>query len=226
MTTHPHSLENAELLEQYQEAGFAGSVGWGERVAVLVIDMAGAWTRPDLRIGSDLREVTESIQEVLRAARARDDVPVIFTTMAYDATYSDVSEVTLLKTPHSREMIRGSERTRLIPEMGRLPHEALIEKPRASAFFNTNLLSVLIGERIDTVVIVGCSTSGCIRSTCESALDYGFRAIVPREAVGDRSWSAHEGALFDINARFADVVPLAEVVERLEAVAAPPAGRR
>lgn len=210
-----HSLDNPALTAQYTAAGFSGRVGWGERAAVLVIDMAGAWTRTDETIGSDLGAVTASIQEVLAAARARDDVPVIFTTMAYDRSGSDLPLVTRLKTPHSVEMVRGSERTALIPEMGRLPHEALIEKPRASAFLHTNLLSVLVSQRIDTVIIVGCSTSGCIRSTAESALDLGFRAIVPAEAVGDRSASAHVANLFDIDARYADVVPVAEVIERL-----------
>lgn len=213
---HPHSLDNPDLLAQYRDAGFANPVGWGDRVAVLVIDMAGAWASPEEMIGSDLSGVTEAIREVLAAARARDDVPVIFTTMAYDESGADLPEVTRLKTPHSLEMVRGSDRTRLIPEMERRPDEALVEKPRASAFFNTNLLSILISQKIDTVVVVGCSTSGCIRSTCESALDLGFHAIVPAEAVGDRSHSAHIANLFDINARYADVLPLSEVVEHLQ----------
>ncbi|WP_271986241.1 isochorismatase family protein [Pseudoclavibacter terrae] len=215
MSTESHTLNNERLLSQYRDAGFASPVGWGERVAVLVIDMAGAWTRPEEQIGSDLAEVTAAIQEVLAAARARADVPVIFTTMAYDASGSDLPEVTKLKTPHSLEMVRGSERVRLIPEMERREDEALVEKPRASAFFNTNLLSILVAQKIDTVVVVGCSTSGCIRSTCESALDYGFHAIVPAEAVGDRSQSAHDANLFDINARYADVLSLSDVVEHL-----------
>src|SRR5690625_2955772 len=207
-----HSLENAELVAQYEKAGFGGRVGWGDRAAVLVIDMAGAWTHPGEQIASDLSEVVRSIQRVLKVARERDDVPVVFTTMAYDESYSNLPMVTQLKTPHSRKMIRGSERTQLIREMDRRDHEALVEKPRASAFFNTNLLSLLVAEKIDTVVIVGCSTSGCIRATAESAHDFGFHAIVPVEAVGDRSPSAHTANLFDINARYADVVPLDEVL--------------
>ncbi|TIM31677.1 MAG: isochorismatase family protein [Mesorhizobium sp.] len=210
-----HRLGNAELLEQYRKAGFAGRVGWGERPALLVIDMAGAWTRTDEELGSDLGCVTQSINSLLAVARRREDVPVIFTTMAYDASQSDLPAVTRLKTPHSRNMIRGSDRVRLIADLDRRDDEALIEKPRASAFFNTNLLSILVSKKIDTVVVTGCSTSGCIRSTCESALDYGFHAIVPEEAVGDRCASAHVANLFDINARYADVVPLAEVLAHL-----------
>ncbi len=95
------------------------------------------------------------------------------------------------------------------------PTEPLIEKPRASAFFGTHLLDMLISERVDTLIVTGCSTSGCIRATCESGFNYNFHVIVPREAVGDRSASAHEANLFDIDARYADVVPLAAALEHL-----------
>lgn len=212
-----HGLHNQALMEQYRAAGFAGQIGWGRKAAVLVIDMAGAWTWPDEQIGSDLSGVLESIQQLLAVVRRRDDVPVYFTTMAYDSSGSDLTITTRRKTPHSLAMVRGSERVQLLPELERQPNEALIEKPRASAFFNTNLLSLLISEGVDTVVIVGCSTSGCIRSTCESAMDYGLRAIVPAEAVGDRSESAHAANLFDINARYADVVPLQDVLDHFAA---------
>ena len=217
-----HSLDNPALREQYRAAGFAGRVGWGRRPALLVIDMAVAWTRPGERIGSDLSGVLASIRQLLAVVRDGTDVPVLFTTMAYDPA-SDLTEVTRLKTPHSEHMVRGSERVRLLPELDRRPTEALVEKPRASAFRNTNLLSLLVARQVDTVVVTGCSTSGCIRSTCESALDLGFRAVVPAEAVGDRSRSAHEAALFDIDARFADVVPLAEAVDHLAAHRTAPA---
>jgi nicotinamidase-related amidase len=210
-----HSLDNPQLRQQYLDAGFLGRVGWGERPAILVIDIAGVWTRPDEPIGSDLSGVIDSIKKLLAVARERDDIPIIFTTMAYDEDLSDLTDVTRLKTPHSVRMIRGTERVELLPEIERRPGEALIEKPRASAFFNTNLLSLLVSHGVDTVIVVGCSTSGCIRATCESALDYGFRAIVPREAVGDRSMSAHITNLFDIDARYADVTPLADVIAHL-----------
>jgi maleamate amidohydrolase len=210
-----HGLHNDDLREQYVKAGFAGRVGWGTRPALLVIDMAGAWTSPGEQLGSDLGDVLKAIQRLLAEARADPPLPVFFTTMAYDGEYSDLALATRLKTPHSQEMIRGSERVQLRPELDRRPHEPLIEKPRASAFFNTNLISLLVAQSIDTVVVTGCSTSGCIRATCESAIDYGFRAIVPAEAVGDRSASAHAANLFDIDARYADVMALEEVFSHL-----------
>lgn len=210
-----HSLDNPELIELYRNAGFGGRVGWGRKAAVLVIDMAGNWTEPEAMIGSDLAQVTPQVKKVLAAARAAE-APIFFTTMAYDPTYSDVTTVSRLKTPHAEKMIRGEDATQVIPELDRRANEPLIEKPRASAFRNTNLLSVLVDQGIDTVVVVGCSTSGCIRATCESALDLGFHALVPREAVGDRSASAHVANLFDIDQRYADVISVGDTVNHFE----------
>jgi nicotinamidase-related amidase len=213
-----HSLDNPALRQQYAAAGFAGRVGFGRRPALLVIDMAHAWTRASETLGAELGDVVGNILDLLRAFRAAE-LPIFFTTMAYDADLAEVPEVVLRKTPHAREMIRGSERVQLAPELERRPTEPLIEKPRASAFFATGLLSMLIGRRVDTTVVVGASTSGCIRATCESSLDLGFHAIVPAEAVGDRSATAHAAALFDIDARLADVMPVAEVLEHVGAAA-------
>jgi nicotinamidase-related amidase len=213
-----HSLDNSELVAFYRAAGFGGRVGWGSKAAVLVIDMAGNWTEPDAMIGSDLGGVTAQIKKVITAAR-NNDVPVLFTTMAYDPAMSDVSRVSRLKTPHADKMIRGDQSTQVIAELDRRDDEPLIEKPRASAFRNTNLISILVDRGIDTVVIVGCSTSGCIRATAEGAVDLGFHALVPAEAVGDRSPSAHTANLFDIDQRYADVVSVDHVVEHFESSA-------
>jgi nicotinamidase-related amidase len=179
---------------------------------VLVIDMAGTWTEPDAMIGSDLGMVTKEIRRVLDAAREAG-APVLFTTMAFDPAHSDASRVSRLKTPHLDKMVRGEESSFVVPELDRRADEPLIEKPRASAFRNTNLISLLVDQGVDTVVVVGCSTSGCIRATCESALDLGFHAIVPAEAVGDRSASAHTANLFDIDQRYADVMPIEDVLQ-------------
>lgn len=212
--THVHNLDNIELRKQYTAAGFGGRVGWGDCPAVLVIDMAKAWTDPTEMLGADLGSVVRAIGELLDVARS-SGLPIFFTTMAYDPELVEVGSVVRRKTPHAELMIRGSERVQLLPELGRRPHEPLIEKPRASAFFGTNLLSMLISEKIDTTIIMGCSTSGCIRATCESAFNNNLHVIVPADAVGDRSISAHEASLFDIDARLGDVMPIAEVTAHL-----------
>ena len=211
-----HSLDNAEMVRLYREAGFLGRVGWGARPAFLVIDLAGAWTSQEEQLGAD---VEGALGETVRLLEAGRDVgvPIIFTTMAYDTGLVEAGPVVTSKTPHAKEMLHGSERVRLRPELGRRDEEPLVEKPRASAFFGTNVLSMLVGLGADTVIVTGVSTSGCIRSTCESAFNHNLRAILPREAVADRSHTAHQAALLDIDARFGDVVTSDDVLAHLKA---------
>ncbi|WP_329246832.1 isochorismatase family protein [Actinoallomurus sp. NBC_01490] len=213
-TPYAHSLDDPELRKLYREAGFSGRVGWGSRPAVLVIDMAKAWTDRDEQLGADVEPTLKAVVTLLGAAREHD-VPIIFTTMAYDPAMIEAGPVVTAKTPHSKLMLRGSERTRLCPELGRRDDEPLVEKPRASAFFGTNVLSMLVGLGADTVIVVGVSTSGCVRSTCESAFNHNLHVIVPRDAVADRSTSAHAGALMDIDARFGDVTTVDDVLNHL-----------
>jgi len=211
-----HTLDNAELRRFYEEAGFRGRVGWGERPALLVIDMAGAWTSPDEMLGSDLSSVEDHIVGLLAEAR-RAGVPVIFTTMAWDPSLAEIGEVVRRKTTHSVHMLHGTDKVELRARMERRQEEPLVVKPRASAFYGTNVDGMLISSKVDTVIVVGCSTSGCIRATAESAFNRGFHVIVPAEAVGDRSQTAHEGNLFDIDARYGDVEPVDRVLATLRA---------
>ena len=209
-----HSLQNPALARFYDSAGFRGRVGWGERPAILVIDMAGAWTSPGEQIGTDLSRVEDNIVELLAEGR-RAGLPIIFTTMAWDPSLSEIGEVVKLKTTHAVKMLHGTDRVTLRPSLQRRPSEPLVVKPRASAFFGTYVDAMLISAKVDTVIVVGCSTSGCIRATAESAFNRGFHVIVPAEAVGDRCESAHQANLFDIDARYADVEPVEAVLARL-----------
>jgi maleamate amidohydrolase len=220
-----HSLANQDLADFYDAAGFRGRVGWGERAAILVIDMAGAWTDPGDQIGTDLGAVEDNILLLLAEGR-RCGLPIIFTTMAWDPSLSEIGEVVKRKTTHSVQMLHGSAKVALRPRLERRPEEPLVVKPRASAFYGTNVDGMLISAKVDTVIVVGCSTSGCIRGTAESAFNRGFHVIVPAEAVGDRSRSAHEANLFDIDARYADVEPMANVLERLRQLPSDPGRER
>jgi maleamate amidohydrolase len=210
-----HSLDNAELLSYYQERGWCGRVGFGRRPAVLVVDLARAWTEPGYRVGSDLTDVLGSVRAILAVAR-RKQVPIFFTTMAYEPNMSDAGAVFNAKLRHLNEFVRGSDSVELHPALDRRDDEVLIVKQRPSAFFGTTLLGQLVARGVDTLIITGCSTSGCIRATAESSINENLHTIVPREAVGDRSASAHAANLFDINARYADVLPLADVLSYLE----------
>lgn len=209
-----HTRDNTELVEQYDEAGFGGRVGFGEKPAVLVIDFAKAWLDPASPLGSDLSKPLAETVRVLGEARAKD-VPVFFTTMAFEPDMSDCGANVARKKRHTSIQVKGSEWVELDPQLERRPNEVLINKPRASSFYSTNLLSLLVSHNVDTLIITGCSTSGCVRATAQTSHDHNFRTIIPEQAVGDRSASAHAASLFDMNARMADVVDVEEVLAYL-----------
>ena len=218
MTVDPraaHGFHNEALVDQYDKVGFGGKVGFGERPAVLVIDLAKAWTDSASPLGSDLSGPIAETVRILRAARAKQ-LPIFFTTMAFEPDFSDLGENVRRKKPVSEFQVKGTEWVELVPELERRPNEVLINKPRASSFFSTNLLGLLTGQQVDTLIITGCSTSGCVRATSQTSHDHNLRTIVPRQAVGDRSKSAHDAALFDINARMADVVDVQDVLDYIE----------
>jgi nicotinamidase-related amidase len=212
-----HSLQNHELREWYRTRGFGGRVGFGRRPAILAIDVARGWLDPNVDLGSSQEDVLDAVVKVLEAGR-ETGTPIFFTTMGF-ASPAEAGEVYASKLPLTGTQTAGTPEMQLHPAVRRRDDEPLIVKPRASAFFQTNLVTQLIARGIDTAVIVGLSTSGCIRATTESAFDYGFHAIVPHEAVGDRCRSAHEAALFDMDARLADVMPLDDVVAEIHRLA-------
>jgi nicotinamidase-related amidase len=214
-----HSLGNDALTQFYAQCGFAGRVGFGERPAVLIIDLAKAWTDPSSPIGTDLDAVIAETVRILKAAR-RTGVPLFFTTTAFQPDLSDVGATVLKKKPLQKIMIQGTEWVALHPAMEFQDGEVLIVKQRASAFFGTTLLSQLVARSIDTLIITGCSTSGCVRASAQAAHDNNLHTIIPREAVGDRSPIAHASNLFDIDARMGDVVSVDDVLAYFDARAA------
>lgn len=200
----------------YQSRGFGGRVGYGKTPAVVVIDLAESWLDETSPLGSNnLRSVVENTVKLLAAARAAR-VPVFFTTMAYEA--ADIAGPLgrkLLHASEGRSLDAGTSRVALDSRLERRDEEPLIVKPRASAFWGTAFDAHLVARGIDTLIITGCSTSGCIRATAESAHNLNLHPIVVREAVGDRSTTAHEANLTDIDLRYGDVVGLDEVTTYL-----------
>jgi maleamate amidohydrolase len=199
----------------YKERGiFQDRFGFGASPALVVIDMAYGWTDPAYAGGSArLDGAIQAIQQLLPAARSKG-VPVIFTT-------SPFRERPQLKSAEdfSPRFRRWDRRACEIDErVWPLPEEYVIYKEHASAFAGTALVGHLIAHRVDTLLITGCSTSACVRATATDAKSNRLRPIIIREGVQDRSEIAHEWTLFDIQARFADVVPLAEALSYLQAL--------
>jgi nicotinamidase-related amidase len=201
----------AALREEYHRRGWGGPVGFGHRPALVVIDLAHAWTDPGHRaMGSDVDAVVEATVRLLAAARAAG-IPIVFTTYGYDPAEPP--------SPHdAKSALRvgpGDEKLfELDPRLERRPTEKLLPKKYASAFKATNLHEILAARSVDTLIVTGVSTSHCVYATCRDATD-SFRVIVPREAVGERCEVMHEVNLLDIDLDLGDVRPVDEVVEYL-----------
>lgn len=198
----------------YADRGIGSSVGFGERPALVVVDMANAFTDPGYRLGSDLTSVVEANQRILAAFRARG-LPVVFTTTAYHKDMRDAGTFGR-KIPALDELQLGSHAVEIDSRLAPEPGEHLITKKYGSCFFMTNLASLLTYDRVDTVVVTGVSTSGCVRATVIDACSHGHRTIVPVEAVGDRAEGPHWANLFDMEAKYADVVGTDDVVTALQ----------
>jgi nicotinamidase-related amidase len=188
---------------------FGGAAGFGERPAVVVIDLNLGFTDPSSPLACDLDEVLASTRSLLDAAREAG-VPVFFTTIAYDDVGEAAAAVFLRKVPALKLLRPGSRWVELDARLGRRDDEPVLVKAHASAFFGAPFAALLAGR--DTLIVCGASTSGCVRATVVDAMQHGLAPIVPRECVGDRSVRAHEQALDDIGGRYGDVVSLADVV--------------
>ena len=185
-------------------SGFAGSLRPGERPAVLAIDMMAAYFTPGSDFCLPSRDCLESAARVVDSARDAG-VPVIHTRVEFAPSCAD-GGVFMQKVPALRALAGGGDLGRIMPEVAPLADELVIVKQYASAFFGTTLASTLQTMRVDTVVITGVSTSGCIRASAVDAIQYGFVPLVVREAVGDRGPEPHEANLYDMQAKYAEVV--------------------
>ena len=205
-----------ETREIYERARLGQSVTLGARPAVLVVDFSRGFTDPESTMGSELTREVEATNRLLAAARERE-IPVIFTSIGFEPNLKDGS-LWLEKAPGLGELIIGSKWVEIDPRLERRDEETVILKKGASAFFGTNLPSILVSQGVDTIVMCGATTSGCIRATAVDLLQYGYPTLVPRECVGDRAQAPHEANLVDIQAKYADVVSIEDALAYIESV--------
>ena len=202
----------------YEESGLGASVTLGARPGVLVVDFSCGFTDPECALGSDLTPQVEATKRVLDAARAKG-LPVVFTTIGFDASLKD-GGLWLQKVPTLGDLQMGGRWVEIDARLGQRDDETVIVKKGASGFFGTNLASVLVSQGVDTVILCGATTSGCVRATAIDLLQWGWPTLVPRECVGDRAQAPHDANLFDIQAKYADVVSVDEAIAYLESVPA------
>ena len=202
----------AEVDAYYKERGiFQGRFGFGDRPALIVIDMAYGWNDPAYAGGSArLDAAIAAIRELLPFARSKG-VPVIYTTSPYteEPAFKSAADYSPSFRKWDRRACAIDERVQ--PQ----PGEYVVYKEHASAFAGTPLVGHLIKHRVDTLLITGCSTSACVRATATDAKSHHLKPIIIREAVQDRCEVLHEFTLFDIQSRFADVVRMEQIIDYL-----------
>ena len=203
-----------ESLNRNYEGVFDGRIGYGRKPAVAVIDFINAYVTPGSALyAPPVIDAVRETADLLDIAR-HNEIPVIFTRVVYSPNGLD-GGVFVKKVPALRKMIEGEPLAEIVPELPPAYEDVIINKQYASAFFGTSLAPMLTSQGIDTLIVTGCSTSGCVRATAVDGMQYGFRVIVPRECVGDRHPAPHEANLFDIDSKYGDVVSKAEVMEYL-----------
>jgi nicotinamidase-related amidase len=213
MTPLEHLRAAMTAVDAYykQQGIFQGRFGFGKKPALIVIDMAYGWTDPAYAGGSArLDPAIAAIQQLLPAARSKN-IPVIYTTSPPWLKMPKKSAADF--SPNFR---KWDERACTIDERVKpMPDDYIIYKEYASGFAGTSLAGHLMEAGIDTLLITGCSTSACVRATATDAKTFHLKPLIIREGVQDRSEIAHEWTLFDIQARFADVVSLDETLKYL-----------
>ncbi|MFI7542156.1 isochorismatase family protein [Actinoplanes sp. NPDC049599] len=195
---------------------FGGRLGWGSRPALLVIDMMRAYFTPGSPFDLGSRAAVEGCATLLAAARTAG-VPVLHTRVRYAPGCAD-GGLFVRKVPSLALLAEGAGPLgEFVPELTPAPGEPVVTKQYASAFFGTSLAATLTAAGINTTVIAGVSTSGCIRATATDAMQHGFHPIVVADACGDRTPEAHNANLYDLGAKYADITTVAEAVERISA---------
>lgn len=213
----PVGMHGAETDRTYDRAGFGASVPRGARPVLVVVDLTRGFTEPGFPSGADLSEEVAAAAELVASAH-QHGVPVIYTAISYTPAEADGDSIAWLrKAPGMRSLREGSEEVALDSRLGWRDGDHLIIKKGASAFHGTGLAGLITGLRGDTVLVCGATTSGCVRATAVDAVQAGFNTLVVRQACGDRARGPHDAALFDLQAKYADVIELSEAIDYLNA---------
>ena len=201
-----------ELADNYRGA-FDGSLGFGEKPALILVDFVQAYFEKSSPLYAGVDDALASALRIRDAAR-NAGIPVIYTKVVYQDGGAD-GGVFFRKVPALEAFVRGNPLGRwpegLVPE----DNEFVISKQYPSAFFGTSLAATLTANKVDTVIITGLTTSGCVRATCVDAVSNGFIPIVVSDACGDRHEAPHKANLFDMNAKYGDVLDEATVIAEL-----------
>ena len=200
----------ADETEIYRRQGFAQSVGMGEKPALVIVDFIIGFTDPEHFGGGNIGPAIERTVKLLAHARHRR-WPVAHTRVVYGEDGADAGAFTR-KVPSLLRLTPDSALSQIVPELRPEKGELVICKRQASAFFATDLADWLRYRGVDTTVVAGCTTSGCVRATVVDAVSHNFRTIVAADCVGDRAIGPHEANLFDMGQKYADLMNSTDIM--------------
>jgi nicotinamidase-related amidase len=210
------AIEEAERF--YATIGFGARTGFGRRPALLIIDCNHGCGDPSVSpMAISMDAEIKNIRRLLDVARAKQ-VPVVHTTVVYTEEQFRDGGWFVKKIPTLEVLRPGSKEAQIVPELAPRPGELVLEKRFPSGFYGTNLHSYLTRCEVDTVVVTGNSTSGCVRATVIDAVSAGFRVVIPRQCVADRVALSHVVNLFDMDAKYGDVMDVDAVLSHLQSI--------
>ena len=198
----------------FASRGFGGRIGFGDRAALIVIDYMNAFTDASMPFGSNLDKEIEQTNRLIDVAHERN-IQVIYSVVWYDEDGFKDAGYWAVKMGGVVTLKAATPAVELDRRLHRKPSDIVLLKKYASCFFGTDLGARLNSRQVNTLILTGCTTSGCVRATAVDAVQNGFRPIVAQEAVGDRSVAAHEQSLFDLDQKYADVLSVDEILAEI-----------
>jgi maleamate amidohydrolase len=197
----------------YRKQQFGQRTGFGKTPALLVIDFVNGFHDPEILGGGNIAEAVVATVPLLAFFRERG-LPVIFTRIVYAEDGSDAS-LWCEKVPRLKELTERAHASRVVDALAPRPRELIIRKTQASAFFGTHLSACLTAKGIDSLVVAGCTTSGCVRASVIDAMSLNYRTVVATDCVGDRALGPHDANLFDMGQKYSDLMTGKEIVSEL-----------
>lgn len=189
------------------------SLGLGNKPALVLVDMIEGFTNPECPLGCDCPDVVAANAELLAVFRGAN-LPIFFTTVVFHS--DDQARVFRERVPALNVLTPDSHWVKVDHRLVMRDGEVLVEKQWASAFRGTDIDEQLRARGVDSLVVTGLSTSGCVRATAVDGLQHDYRVVVAKEAVGDRNMEAHAANLFDMHAKYADVLPMSDVLSDID----------
>ena len=199
--------------EIYQSQGFGHTTGIGQRCCLLMVDFVNSFVDPQQLGGPAIQDAVLATVPLLKAFRTWG-LSVVHTRVVFEADGSD-RNLFATRVKALQALTEHAAGSQIVPELAPLASEWVVRKQGASAFFNTALADWLHFHHVDTLVVAGCTTSGCVRATVVDAVQHNFRSVVISDCVGDRALAPHEANLFDMRQKYADIMTRDELLSHM-----------